>query len=94
MNCNDVQNFRRCTVSGELDAERAAALAAHLPGLPRIAPVTSTWMTRLSKAVLAEPVDTRCADLAIRRGLTAKRALRRMSIAAGSRRCWWLAFLV
>ena len=55
MNCNDVQELSPLYRAGELDAERAAALAAHLDGCRDCARDVELD-ERLRKAVLAEPV--------------------------------------
>ena len=82
MNCNDAQELSPLYRAGELDAERAAALAAHLAGCRDCARDVELD-ERLSKAVLAEPVDTSRADLAIRRGIDSRISLLRVWIAAG-----------
>ena len=82
MNCNDAQELSPLYRAGELDAERAAALAAHLAGCRDCARDVELD-ERLSKAVLAEPVDTSRADLAIRRGIDSRIRMRRVWIAAG-----------
>jgi anti-sigma factor RsiW len=82
MNCNDVIELSPLYLSGELDPERAAAVTAHLNGCADCARDVELD-TRLRRTVLAEPVDTANADLAIRRRVAREARLRRMSIAAG-----------
>ena len=57
-------------------------MAAHLDGCPACARDVELD-ARLCRVVLAEPVDTSSADLAIRRRVAREARLRRMSIAAG-----------
>jgi anti-sigma factor RsiW len=82
MNCNDAQELSPLYRAGELDAERTAAVAAHLAGCQDCARDVELD-ARLRKAVLAEPVDSAGADLAIRRRLVREARLRRVWIAAG-----------
>ncbi len=82
MNCNDVLELSPLYRSGELDAERAAAVAAHLDGCPDCARDVELD-ARLRRVVLAEPVDTASADLAVRRRIARETRLRRVSIAVG-----------
>jgi anti-sigma factor RsiW len=82
MNCNDVSELSALYGAGELDAERAAAVAGHLDRCPDCASDVELD-ARLRRAVLAEPVDTAGADLAIRHRIGRDTRWRRMSIAAG-----------
>jgi anti-sigma factor RsiW len=82
MNCNDVLDLSPQYRAGELDAERAAAVAAHLNACPDCARDVELD-ARLRRVVLAEPVDTAAADVAIRRRLNREIRLRRVSFAAG-----------
>ena len=82
MNCNDVIELSPAYLSGELDPARAAAVAAHLDSCADCARDVDLD-TRLRRTVLAEPVDTATADLAIRRRVAREARLRRMSIAVG-----------
>ena len=93
MNCNDAQELSPLYRAGELDAERAAALAAHLAGCRDCARDVELD-ERLSKAVLAEPVDTSRADLAIRRGIDSQVRMRRVWIAASVAAMLVVAFFV
>jgi len=93
MNCNDAQELSPLYRAGELDPQRAAALAAHLAGCRDCARDVELD-ARLRQAVLAEPVDPAAADLAIRRRLVREARLRRVWIAAGVAAMLVAAFVV
>lgn len=82
MNCNDVVELSPLYLSGELDPARTAVFAAHLNSCPDC---TRDFEldAHLRRAVLAEPVDTSAADLAIRHGLARDLRMRRIWVAAG-----------
>jgi anti-sigma factor RsiW len=82
MNCNDASELSPLYLSGELDAARAAELAAHLDACPDCARAVELD-SRLRRAVLAERLDTTRADLEIRRRIGRQQRWRRVSIATG-----------
>jgi anti-sigma factor RsiW len=82
MNCNDAIELSPLYLSGELDAARAAELAAHLDTCPDCARALELD-ARLRRAVLAEPVDAARTDLEVRRRIGQHQRWHRVSIAAG-----------